>query len=276
MIHHLSLGTNDVARSRKFYDAVLGVLGLSLLKTSGGSADYGVTTVLFSLETPVNGKPATAGNGVHIAFEAGGRSKVDEFHRVALLHGGSGLEALRNPPGHDAGKALPLGTVADSSPADLHPRRAANRRAPSRFPGHVPQAIGDAGQPTWQGELGSRSQSEPSAIKSDQLREFEALRSGQLDRDSRSSLIVKEVFDGRDDILECHRAQRSRVRHNRQDWKAREPADESTGTVDRCAQYNRSTKVTQSRSLRERTSSPAYFVAKNFDGLARTTPMAEK
>lgn len=101
MIHHLSLGTNDVARSRKFYDAVLGVLGLSLLKTSGGSADYGVTTVLFSVETPFNGKPATAGNGVHIAFEAGGRSKVDEFHRVALLHGGSDAGAPGLRPEYD-------------------------------------------------------------------------------------------------------------------------------------------------------------------------------
>lgn len=101
MIHHVSLGTNDVARSRKFYDAVLGVLGLSLLKTSGGSADYGVTTVLFSVEKPFNGKPATAGNGVHIAFEAGGRSKVDEFHRVALLHGGSDAGAPGLRPEYD-------------------------------------------------------------------------------------------------------------------------------------------------------------------------------
>jgi catechol 2,3-dioxygenase-like lactoylglutathione lyase family enzyme len=45
MIHHVSLGTNDVARSTKFYDAVLGVLGLGLLKASQDSANYGVSTV---------------------------------------------------------------------------------------------------------------------------------------------------------------------------------------------------------------------------------------
>ncbi|WP_306224296.1 VOC family protein [Bosea beijingensis] len=101
MIHHVSLGTNDVARSRKFYDAVLGVLGLSLLKASEDSADYGVSTVVFSLETPVNGKPASAGNGVHIAFDAGGRRKVDEFHRVALLHGGSDAGAPGLRPEYD-------------------------------------------------------------------------------------------------------------------------------------------------------------------------------
>ncbi|MDR6831520.1 catechol 2,3-dioxygenase-like lactoylglutathione lyase family enzyme [Bosea sp. BE271] len=101
MIHHVSLGTNDVARSRKFYDAVLGVLGLTLLKASQDSADYGVSTVVFSLETPVNGKPASAGNGVHIAFDAGGRRKVDEFHRVALLHGGSDAGAPGLRPEYD-------------------------------------------------------------------------------------------------------------------------------------------------------------------------------
>lgn len=101
MIHHVSLGTNDVARSRKFYDAVLGVIALSLLKASEDSADYGVSAVLFSLETPVNGKPASAGNGVHIAFEAGGRSKVDEFYRVALLHGGSDAGAPGLRPEYD-------------------------------------------------------------------------------------------------------------------------------------------------------------------------------
>lgn len=66
MIHHVCLGTNHVARSRRFYDAVL-------LKESEDSSDYGVSIVLFSLETPVNGKPASARNGVHIAFDAGGR-----------------------------------------------------------------------------------------------------------------------------------------------------------------------------------------------------------
>ncbi len=95
MIHHVSLGTNDVARSRRFYDAVLAVLGLRLLKATDESADYGVSAVIFSLETPVDGQPASAGNGVHVAFDAGGRTKVDEFHRVALEHGGTDA----GPPG---------------------------------------------------------------------------------------------------------------------------------------------------------------------------------
>jgi len=98
MIHHVSLGTNNVARSRAFYDAVLDVLGLRLPKASDDSVDYGISQVMFSLETPVDGNPASAGNGVHIAFEAGSRSMVDEFHRIGLQHGDTdaGAPGLRS------------------------------------------------------------------------------------------------------------------------------------------------------------------------------------
>ena len=97
MIHHLSLGTNDLRKARAFYDPVLAVLGLRLLKQDDKSLDYGVGAVLFSLETPVNGKPASPGNGVHIAFMAEEPDMVDEFHRVALAHGGTddGAPGLR-------------------------------------------------------------------------------------------------------------------------------------------------------------------------------------
>lgn len=95
MIHHLSLGTNDVARARAFYDPILAVLGIRLLQADAGSADYGVGSFLFSLETPVDGRAATAGNGVHVAFAAGRRAMVEAFHRVGLEHGGTDA----GPPG---------------------------------------------------------------------------------------------------------------------------------------------------------------------------------
>jgi catechol 2,3-dioxygenase-like lactoylglutathione lyase family enzyme len=97
MIHHLSLGANDLKKARAFYDPVLAVLGLRLLKEDDKSLDYGVGAVLFSLETPVDGKPASPGNGVHVAFMAEGPDMVDEFHRVALAHGGTddGAPGLR-------------------------------------------------------------------------------------------------------------------------------------------------------------------------------------
>jgi catechol 2,3-dioxygenase-like lactoylglutathione lyase family enzyme len=102
MIHHVSLGTNDVARARAFYDAVLGVVGLRLIRQDDHSADYGTGDILFSLETPVDGQPASPGNGVHVAFQARDRAMVQEFHRTALAHGGSddGVPGLR--PRYDA------------------------------------------------------------------------------------------------------------------------------------------------------------------------------
>jgi catechol 2,3-dioxygenase-like lactoylglutathione lyase family enzyme len=89
MIHHVSLGTNDLSRARAFYDPVLAVLGLRLLKEDDTSLDYGVGAVFSSLETPVDGKAATPGNGVHIAFMAEDPAMVDAFYRVALEHGGT-------------------------------------------------------------------------------------------------------------------------------------------------------------------------------------------
>jgi catechol 2,3-dioxygenase-like lactoylglutathione lyase family enzyme len=102
MIHHVSLGTNDVKRARSFYDPVLGVLGLRLLKEDETSLDYGVATIMFSLETPVDGRTASVGNGVHVAFVAQGPAMVDEFYRIALANGGSedgppGLRPEYNP-----------------------------------------------------------------------------------------------------------------------------------------------------------------------------------
>ena len=102
MIHHVSVGTTDIKRSRAFYDAVLKVLGLQLLSADDESADYGTTTVLFSVETPVNGRAASAGNGVHIAFSADHRETVRQFHSTGIANGGtdSGTPAVR--PEYDA------------------------------------------------------------------------------------------------------------------------------------------------------------------------------
>lgn len=102
MIHHISVGTNDIACARAFYDAVLPVIGMRLLNGSADSADYGTGAFLFSVETPVDGKPATPGNGVHIAFAAGRRAMVDQFYEIALAHGGRDAGPPGPRPEYDA------------------------------------------------------------------------------------------------------------------------------------------------------------------------------
>lgn len=102
MIHHVSLGTNDIARARAFYDAVLAVLGIRLLNSDAQSADCGTASFGFSLETPVDGKPASPGNGVHIAFAAGRRAMVEQFYKIALDNGGTDAGAPGLRPEYDA------------------------------------------------------------------------------------------------------------------------------------------------------------------------------
>lgn len=89
MIHHVSLGTNDVARARGFYDPIMTLLGLRLIKANERAADYGTGDVLFSVETPVDGKRASPGNGAHVAFQAKDRQMVRAFFEMALAHGGT-------------------------------------------------------------------------------------------------------------------------------------------------------------------------------------------
>jgi catechol 2,3-dioxygenase-like lactoylglutathione lyase family enzyme len=102
MFHHLSLGTNDAQRAAAFYDPVLAVLGIRRIDMRDGSIDYGSSRTAFSLEKPSDGKPATPGNGVHVAFEAKDRAMVDEFYRVALAHGGSDAGAPGLRPEYDS------------------------------------------------------------------------------------------------------------------------------------------------------------------------------
>ena len=102
MIHHVSVGTNDLARSKRFYDGLLPTVGMMLMAEDERGLGYGGGTMLFSVEVPFDGKPATVGNGAHIAFAAEDRAMVDRFHAAALDHGGSddGAPGLR--PVYDA------------------------------------------------------------------------------------------------------------------------------------------------------------------------------
>ena len=102
MLSHVSLGTNDAARAAAFYDPVLATLGIRKLNERDGSLDYGTSIMFFSLEKPVNGQPASVGNGVHIAFLAETRAMVDDFHRTALANGGSDAGAPGLRPEYDA------------------------------------------------------------------------------------------------------------------------------------------------------------------------------
>ena len=95
MIHHVSVGTNDLKRSKRFYDAVLPIVGILSLSEAEDGVGYSCGTLHFSMQVPIDGKPATVGNGSHVAFAVENRGMVDRFYAVALENGGTS----DGPPG---------------------------------------------------------------------------------------------------------------------------------------------------------------------------------
>lgn len=101
MFSHIMIGSNDIERSKRFYDAVLGTLGAGepLLNKAGSGhvrLFYRHEGSTFCLTEPINGEEATIANGGTIGFKCDSPEQVQEFHDAALAHGG---EAAEDPPG---------------------------------------------------------------------------------------------------------------------------------------------------------------------------------
>jgi catechol 2,3-dioxygenase-like lactoylglutathione lyase family enzyme len=97
MLNHVMLGTNDVDRSKRFYDAVLGLLGAGEpLRNVSGTGHvrlfYRAGGSTFCVAQPINDEPATAANGGTVAFKCDAPEQVQAFHDVAVAHGGMSIE----------------------------------------------------------------------------------------------------------------------------------------------------------------------------------------
>ena len=87
---HVVLGANDVAQSRRFYDAALAPLGVNNLGPMGDNGYlYGAQGPEFLITKPRDGKPACLANGGTIGFAAATRAAVRAFHAAALANGGT-------------------------------------------------------------------------------------------------------------------------------------------------------------------------------------------
>ena len=85
---HVTVGTNDLARARTFYDKVLGALGYKRLTDLGENGSiWGESAPEFFVLKPSNGLPANWGNGVTLSFVAPSRAAVAKFHKEALALG---------------------------------------------------------------------------------------------------------------------------------------------------------------------------------------------
>ena len=104
MIGYVTLGTNDLARAARFYDAIAAEMGVGRMMEfdtfiawgeQGGGAGIGLTM-------PFDGNPASVGNGMMVALEAQDRDQVHRLYDIALANGGTD-EGPPGPRGDDGG-----------------------------------------------------------------------------------------------------------------------------------------------------------------------------
>jgi catechol 2,3-dioxygenase-like lactoylglutathione lyase family enzyme len=90
LFSHVTIGANDLAKTKAFYDALLRPLGIVCRAEYPEALAYGLSegpTPIWIVR-PLDRKPATAGNGITIGFEAESRPAVDAAYKGAMAAGG--------------------------------------------------------------------------------------------------------------------------------------------------------------------------------------------
>ena len=97
MINHISIGSADLAKARKFYDAALKPLGYACRSKDETSAGYGSDESRFWILKSSRPVAQNAESGLHLCFDAPTRKSVDAFYKAALAAGGkdNGKPGLR-------------------------------------------------------------------------------------------------------------------------------------------------------------------------------------
>jgi catechol 2,3-dioxygenase-like lactoylglutathione lyase family enzyme len=93
MYSHMMVGSNDLARSKTFYDALFGKEGR---QDDKGRLSYGRKGSVFMVTRPIDGQPATAANGATIGFAFDNPAEVDAWQQRGIAAGGTAIE---DPPG---------------------------------------------------------------------------------------------------------------------------------------------------------------------------------
>ena len=103
MFSHMMVGTNDMARSKAFYDALFAAMGGQAgREDSMGRVVYQHRGAVFLISRPINGQSATAGNGGTIGFAVDSPAEADAWHKAGTQTGGTAVE---DPPGERNGPA---------------------------------------------------------------------------------------------------------------------------------------------------------------------------
>ena len=98
MFSHILVGTNDVLAAKKFYDAVMETLGITSgdLNEEKQRVYYRSPNGSLIITKPIDGNPASVGNGSTIGFKCASIEQAKAFHDAAIVAGGTSIE---DPPG---------------------------------------------------------------------------------------------------------------------------------------------------------------------------------
>jgi catechol 2,3-dioxygenase-like lactoylglutathione lyase family enzyme len=106
MFSHVMVGSNDIARSKKFYDALFGAVGGKPgVQDAKGRLIYAHNGGLLLVSQPIDGKAATHSNGGTIGFSMANSDQADAWHKAGAANGGTSIE---DPPGIRQGGAGPM------------------------------------------------------------------------------------------------------------------------------------------------------------------------
>ena len=94
MFSHVMVGSNDLERSKQFYDQLFGKEGK---RDDKGRLSYGRKGAVFMVSNPIDGQPATHSNGGTIGFAFDSPEEVDAWHKAGVEAGGTSIE---DPPGY--------------------------------------------------------------------------------------------------------------------------------------------------------------------------------
>jgi catechol 2,3-dioxygenase-like lactoylglutathione lyase family enzyme len=103
MFSHIMVGSNDIGRSKKFYDALFVAMGGKPgVEDAKGRLIYAHNGGRFMVSKPIDGKPATHANGGTIGFSISDQKQADAWHKAGVANGGTTIE---DPPGVRQGAA---------------------------------------------------------------------------------------------------------------------------------------------------------------------------
>lgn len=106
MYSHNMVGSNDMEASKKFYDATFQAIGGKPgIQDEKGRLIYMHNGGLFLVTAPIDGQPATAGNGSTIGFAMANPEQADAWHAAGVEAGGTAIE---DPPGVREGNGMKM------------------------------------------------------------------------------------------------------------------------------------------------------------------------